>query len=442
MAKHWLSYAATVVAAGILAWGPERPQTSLRSGRTPVIFWHMWNEKEWRDVVEDIAHRFNESQSEYEVIPLPVPPEDAEIKFLLAGAGGDPPDLVSQWMPVLGIWSDRKLIQPVEDQMTPAERTKYLAEAYPIIKRHAIYKDKIMAIVAGVDVHAVYYRLDDLKEVGRDKEHLPKTLEELTQLARQLDRRDKDGKLNRAGFLPGNYELLAPSFGDTPADATTFDALLPANLAALDYISAQDKQIGFDNVTRFLSSQPADVGINAPILTGNYSMVLDGQWRIKQIDTYASNLNYAVGPLPPPAGGRPNASYTNADLLLIPAGAKHARGAWEFMKFWIGFDHPEQGSVNVANMGWLPYCQQVANSAGYQAYLKKYPKFRAFLDMMSSPNLAIPPQGPLEAYIVDQMRQANDAVNHGTSSPPAALEAMNASIRRETARQKRLGHGE
>ncbi len=441
MVRAWLNGIIALAVIGLLAWGPEHSQRELKSGRIPIIFWHMWNEKEWKDAVERIVKRFNDSQTEYEVIPLAVPPDDAETKFLLADSGGDPPDLVSQWMPILGVWSDRGLVQPVEDVMTPPEKAQFYRESYPIIKRHAVYKGKIMAIIAGVDVHAVYYRLDDLKEVGRDENHLPQTLEELTELGHQLDRRDADGRLRRVGFLPQNFENFAPSFGPTYTDDGPIDMKCSSNLAALNYIYGEEKRLGFDNVTRFISSQPADVGINAPMISGNFSIVLDGRWRVKQIDTYAPDLKYTVGPLPPPQGGLVGGSYTNANLLLIPRGTKHALGAWKFMKFWIGFDDPEVGSVNVADMAWLPYGPKVAAAKGYQAYLKKYPKFRPFLDLMSSPNLATPPSGPLEAYILDQMQQANDAVNHGSATPAEALDKLDESVKKEAIHQRGLGHG-
>ncbi len=393
-------------------------------------------------MVEAIVNRFNASQNEYQVIPLAIPPDDAVTKYLLAETGGDPPDLVSQWMPVLDVWSDRGLIEPVEDEMTPAEKAKFLAEAYPIIKRHAMYKNKIMAMTIGVDIHAIYYRLDDLKEVGRDANHLPKTLEELTALARQLDRKNPDGSLKRVGFMSQNFEQLAPSFGQTFPDDNNLTMKCKANFDAATYIYNQDKRLGFENVTRFLSSQPADVGIDAPMLTGNYSMVLDGQWRVKQTATFAPDFNYAVGPIPPPAGGRPNASYTNADLLIIPRGSKHSRGAWEFMKYWIGFEKPGIGAVNTADMAWLPYCPKVAECPAYQAYLKRYPNFKAFLSLMSSPNLSIPPQGLLASYISDQMQQTNDGLNRGSFTPTRAIDSLQSSIDAETARQRRLGNGE
>ncbi len=275
-----------------------------------------------------------------------------------------------------------------------------------------------MAMTIGVDIHAIYYRLDDLKEVGRDANHLPKTLEELTALAHQLERKNPDGSLKRVGFLPQNFEQLAPSFGQTFPDEYDLKMNCKSELDAATYIYGQDKRLGFENVTRFLSAQPADVGVDTPMLTGNYSMVLDGQWRVKQTATFAPHFNYTVGPIPPPAGGRENASYTNADLLLIPKGSKQSKGAWEFIKYWIGFDKPQVGAVNTADMAWLPYCPAVAKQPEYQAYLKQYPAFKAFLDMMSSPNLSIPPQGPIASYISDQLQSTDDGLNRGAFTPP------------------------
>src|SRR5512137_1096284 len=86
------------VAGFIFAWFASSAQgeksfsgTGLQKypDRKPVRFWHMWTAN-WKDVVEDICKRFNESQTEYEVIPLSVPGQASDSKFLLAVAGGDP----------------------------------------------------------------------------------------------------------------------------------------------------------------------------------------------------------------------------------------------------------------------------------------------------------------------------------------------------------------
>jgi len=77
---------AFLIAAAVFLIPPPPPEQH-HANRTPVIFWHMWT-AEWRPVVEDIVKRFNDSQDQYEVIPLNIPPTGSIEKFLMSAAGG------------------------------------------------------------------------------------------------------------------------------------------------------------------------------------------------------------------------------------------------------------------------------------------------------------------------------------------------------------------
>ncbi|WP_144241093.1 extracellular solute-binding protein [Fimbriimonas ginsengisoli] len=426
--------------AMLIVLAPAPPPLVHDRKREPVYFWHMWS-GEWLPVVENICKRFNASQSRYEVIPLQIPAEGSETKFLLSAAGGTSPDLVSQWNPILGMWSERGLIQPIDALMTPEERARFKQEAYPVIQKHATYQGHIMALIAGVDVYACYYRLDHLKEIGRDENHLPQTMEELADVAKQLDRHDEQGRLRRVGFLPRYFEQLTPTFGgsfngpDGPVVATK------EQRRALGFIVDSFKRLGFDRVTRFNSTLAADAGVNAPLIAGNYSVMLDGQWRVKQTAQFAPDLRYCVAPLPPPKGGRPLASFTNANYMVIPRASHNPQGALAFVKFWTGMDDPETGAKNVVDMGWLPYCDRVAKSSAYQAYLRKFPTFAPFVQLIRSPNLEIPPSGPLQSFITNEIQKANDVATRGSQTADQALDTLATHLQDEIARQRRLGRG-
>jgi multiple sugar transport system substrate-binding protein len=427
-----------VIGAGIFL-APPPPPEQTHPKRIPVKFWHMWT-AEWQPVVEGICARFNASQDKYEVIPLSIPSTGSIEKFLMSSAGGSPPDLVSQWNPVLGMWVERGLVQPVENYMTPEERERFRREAFPIMKKYAIYHGKITAVIAGVDVGAVFYRLSDLNEIGVDKNHLPRTLEDLVALGKRLDKRDKQGNLQRIGFSVSGYENYVPSFGGTfnEGDQMVFDT--PQDRAALRFVVAQDKRLGFQDVIRFQASQPADTGVTIPILSGNFSILLDGQWRVKTIKDYAPSLDYAVTPLPPPKGGEINASFTGANYMLIPTGAKHPEGAMAFLRYWVGMTDAEAGGRNVASMGWLPYCPRVEKSKTYQAYLANYSHYQTFVDLVKSPNLDIPPQGPLQSFAMDQLQSTNDLTSRGTLSADAAIDLLTKNMADEYKRQEKLGN--
>lgn len=399
----------------------------------------MWT-GEWKPFLDGVCERFNASQDEYEVIPLSIPADGADTKFLLAVSGGDPPDVVCQWDPVLGLWSQHGLVTPLDELMTPQQKADFLRTSYPIVRKSAMYEGKIYAMVAGVDVSAVYYRLDHLKEVGLDEHSLPSTLEDLVALGAKLDRRDAAGNLRRVGFLPQNFETFAPAFGGGLISGDRIVVDTAPNRRALGFIVERAKKLGFDQITRFTSSLAADESTNAPLIAGNYSIMMDGEWRIIQAAKYGPNIPYVVAPLPPPKGGVRNAGYTNANLMMIPRGAKHARGAWAFMRFAVGLDRPDQAARFATEMGWLPFSPAVADSPDFRAFVKKYPQFKTFLGLMTSENLQVAPQGPLQAYAMDADVKANESANRGSLGAAAALAKAQATIDHELMWQRSVGH--
>ncbi len=435
--KLALSVACLIAVAIYLA--PADPATKRKyPNRIPVVFWHTFN-GEWLPIYSSMIDRFNQSQTKYEVIGLALPDSDSTMKFLMSEAGGDSPDIIMSYAPILGTWSDGHLIRPYDDIMSAAEKREFERRTYPIVLQNAKYKGKIMAMIDGLDLFAMYYRLDDLKEVGVDENHLPKTMEELVALGHKLDRLDSHHHLQRIGFLPRTFPNLTAVFGGTLNRNGHIVINTPENLRAMEFINDGTRRYGFDDVIRFTSSLAADAGPTMPLIAGNYSIMYDGEWRVKQVDQYQHNLRYALAPAPPPAGGKPNASISGPNYLVIPTACKQPQGAWEFAKFCVGFLHPEDGGQNMADMGWLPDDPMIAKAKTYQAYLRRYPKYRVFVNLMSSPNLTMNPQGPLQSFVSDEIGKVEDSVIRGDISPQQALVKLESEMAEEKARLRRLG---
>jgi multiple sugar transport system substrate-binding protein len=421
------------------------PQPTARKypHRIPVRFWHMWT-AEWEVTIDRIAERFNESQDKYEVIPLCVPGgSTADSKFLLAVAGGDPPDVMAQWDQVLPKWADSHMLMPLDKFMTPAEWQAFQRTAYPSVLKIGTYQHHLYGMSCGMNVFALYYRVDQLRAAGLDPHHLPQTLEELLAWGDKLNRFDKQGNLVRMGFMPQGFASYAPIFSGGFYDWHTNKLVIdtPQNLRALQFLVDSRKQLGFNNVLRFQSGLTTGVG-NAdwPFITGSYSITVDGAWRVEQLAKYAPEISYLTAPVPPPAGGQRNAGWVYGNYLIIPQGARHAEGAWEFIKFWAGLEHPERAAEFYTWGGWLPISPAVSNSPIYRAYVRQHPQFQTFIDLMASKTSQPTPPVPYQDYLVDRIGQAEDSAVRGTLTPAAALRKLDHEIAQEQARRKEFGY--
>ncbi len=406
-----------------------------------VRFWHMWT-AEWKVVVDRIVERYNSSQDRYEVVALSVPPTGAESKFLLAVVGGDPPDVMAQWQNVIPTWADSGLILPLDGLMSPEDRATFDRDAYPVVKKIGTYRGHLYGLAIGVNTWACYVRLDHLRDAGLDPAALPTTLEDLVAWGRRLDRFDRAGNLTRLGFLPQWLMLYAPLFAGGFYDEASGELTLDTapNRRALAYGVAQRQKLGIDRVTRFDSAQNAGFGVEWPFAAGALSMTVDGQWRVEQLAKYAPTLPYRVIPVPPPSGGVERAGYANGNFMIVPRGAKQARGAWEFIRYWSGLEDPAAAAEFYTWGGWLPALPAVARAPAYQRYLERYPQFRTFLDLMPSEHLATVPPVPFQTYLLDRIEAADQAAARGALAPSAALGRLAQEIEQERARRKELGH--
>src|ERR1700731_3487096 len=91
--KRWTLWGlALIVTAVVFATGQSTPREYPK--RKLVRFWHRW-QGDWEKQVKKIVKAFNESQTEYEVVPVSIPGGGADAKLILGAIGGDPPDVMS-----------------------------------------------------------------------------------------------------------------------------------------------------------------------------------------------------------------------------------------------------------------------------------------------------------------------------------------------------------
>ena len=167
------------------------------------------------------------------------------------------------------------------------------------------------------------------------------------------------------------------------------------------------------------------------LLDGRYGLMMDGQWRIPELDTARQQaleqgrepIRYGVVSLPAPPGGRTNAGWVNGNFFVVPRGCKNPQGAWEFMKFWSGFGgHEAEAAIMATSGGWIPASPKVVEQPAFEDYLQQHPNFRLFVELASSPHQVPTPPIPVQAYFYERINRAAEEALSLTKTPQQALD--------------------
>ncbi len=440
--KNWKALVSTVLILPVLYMvATAKMPHKQYPGREKVVFWHRWGGY-WEKVVQRIVDRFNASQNDYEVVPMFTTGQGSETKFMLSTIGGDPPDVMSMGSDSLPSIASGGLLTDLETLMTPAEREYFHRVPYDAIRRTGQYRGKTYGITIGADLMGYYVNCQQLREIGYDPDKPPKTFEELVELGKKLTKRDKNGNIIRLGLNVDDLATQAIAWGGGFYDRDTNKLTMntPANLACLKALAEQRQWVGFENASRFWSSQNTGSSTGAwPFIPGAVSITYDGQWRVDEIHRAKPDMDYRIWPIIPPAGGKPLAGLLGGNFMIIPTSAKNKKGAFEFLKFWSGVTHPERAAECFVAGGWIPLSPDVANAPAYQKFIKENPQFQTFIDILSGPNCQSKPSVGYLQYYLDQINRAQGTGLRGSKSPEDALKDLEKTVNTELKKRKELG---
>ena len=403
--------------------------------REEVVFWHFWGGRD-RPIVEDIVERFNASQDQYAVRPIALPGSNLDLKFFLSVAGGDPPDLLNHDDPVVADWAHRGVLTPLDEFATEAELRRLDKWLFPAARQLSTYQGRLFALCNGLDIRALYCNKTLLDEYDLP---VPKTIDDLDRMAESITPADGSTGRRRMGYLPDPRRLWAWGivFGGSFADLDAEDlggvitADSPAIVSALEWMASYSRRYGPSEVAAFRSGEQALTGAAFPLLADRrYAVIMDGQWRVRDIaeaERAAARRGetmdeFIVTPLPSPSGGRSDAGWVNGNFFVVPEHAHQKRGAWEFMKFWVGFGgNAPHASRSCAEGGWIPVSQEVVDEPAYQRALQKRPLLREFVRLAGSDNQVPVPALPIASIYYQQVVQAAQAVLYRGEDPQNAL---------------------
>ncbi len=393
----WIVVLLAIATVGLVVWQRLASSDDWQADpeREEVLFWHFWGGAD-RMVVEEVARRFNQSQDTYFVRPISMPGNNLDLKFFLSVTGGDPPDLLNIDDPVIADWGHRGAIYAL-DEIVPAEEVEQLeAWLFPAARRLVTYDDRLYGVPNGLDIRALYYNQTMLDEYGLAP---PGTLDELDQIAITIAPPDQKEPYQRHGYLPDSRRIWAwgAVFGGRFYDEASQQVTLtePEIEAALAWMTRYRQRYGPAELARFRHGDQSLPGKTFPLFAGRYAVVMDGQWRVRDIRAFQQQqrqadvpvTQFGVVPLPPPSGGRTEAGWVNGNNFVIPRGAGSPDGAWAFIRFWCGFGgHEAEAAQTSVAGGWIPVSQQVVDQPRFQQFLEEEPLFQTFIELAGSEN--------------------------------------------------------
>ncbi|MEM7784292.1 MAG: extracellular solute-binding protein [Planctomycetota bacterium] len=342
---NWRGLAVCVMLAALclITWfaleKKDRPFQASLTSKQEVVFWHFWGGED-RDVVDDVVRRFNESQEQYFVRSIAMPGNNLQAKLFLSVAGGDPPDLVNQDDPVIADWGERGVIKAI-DEIIPDEDVQSLESwMFDSARRLTTYQGRFYGICNGLDIRALYFNQTVLDRFGFQP---PKTIEELSAISTTISS-NCDDETGSFAYLPDSRRLWAWGyvFGADFYDSEIADVQVdsPEVINALRWMTSFSKKFGPDNIIAYRKGDQSLPGKAFPLLpvsddelVGRYSILMDGQWRVRNIVEFQKDRQtrglavpkFGVCPLPIPkdSSGRERAGWVNGNFFVVPKNAKN-----------------------------------------------------------------------------------------------------------------------
>ncbi len=393
-----------------------------------VTLWHGWTGY-WTEVIETIVKMFNDSHPGIVIKPLVVPYGERDTKLMTAIAAGNPPDIIYTMGNIIS-YAARDAMIPIDELMTEEELGAYKDYQWPMWEAN-VYKDHLWSFHGFVDVEGLYYNKKLFREAGLDPENPPADIQTLDEYAEKLTKYDDRGNITVAGFLPENLQWWGAIFGGQWYVEDKITANDPRIVEAGEWFASYSKKYDVKKLTAFRSGLAEERAMALdPFISGRFAMQLMGQWKILDIDRFATeDFEYGVVPLPVPPGGK-HAIIIPSGYGLIPKGAKHPEEALQYLLYWVGKDYEEDRARIMELGGWMPLADAPWETDIAKEYLARYPQFQVFVDILKYGEV-VPFATPVEMFYSDRLAQAEDRIRLLEETPQEALDRLTKEVQAE-----------
>ena len=378
---------ALVALAGCTAGGGSsqepKPQTATDQTPVTITFWHGFSAPREKRVFAKVIDQFHQS---HPWITVKVVGNINDDKIVSSIHGGNPPDVAQSFTTdnvgkfcSSGAWVD--LNPYIKQDGTDVNAIPAAAQAY------TQYKGNRCALPQLADAYGLYYNTELLAKAGFKSP--PKTLSELTEMAKRLTQRSSDGSIKVAGLVPywGFYENvpahLAPAWGAQwfGPDGKSNLSRDPRWAQMLRWQKSLIDFYGYDKITRFVAGAGDEFSSSQVFETGKMAMALDGEWRVAFLADEHPELKYATAPFPAAddQSGQYGAGFISGNIIGIPKGAKHPAESWLLVKYMS----TDSGALTKLSDGLRNVPS--TNDALASSELASDPHFKTFMEIFKHP---------------------------------------------------------
>ena len=295
------------------------------------------------------------------------------------------------------------------------------------------FEGKRCALPMLADAYGLYYNKTLLAKAGYKSP--PKTISELTAMAKRLTQRDSSGKLKVVGFnpFPSWYENVPAHFGPSWG-ANWVDSGGNSNLntpAWADQLRWQKSLIdwyGYDNLVRFNAGAGDEFSASNAFETGKVAMHMDGEWRVAFLKREHPELKYGTAPFPvaDDKADLYGAGYTTGSIIGIPKTSKHKDQAWLLVKY-LGTNPTALAELSNGIQN-VPTTSASLKSPA----LKPLPGFQTFLDVFGNKNTTTTPitrigaanQETFQSFIAKYLSGSKKDLEGGLKNTDEQIDAM------------------
>ena len=397
--------------------GCEKEDPAIH-GKVIVTYWEKLSGAQAAAVFA-VVNDFNKSQDRIHVDFSSVSQIDR--KFMLATAGGVPPDLVGLWSHMVPVYAENNALMPLDKLAAEngVKRENYI----DVIWQLCCYRDHLWALPSSPSSIALIWNKKLFREAGLDPNQPPRSIKELEEFNKKLEKRRPDGRLETIGFLPLEPDWYSTMYGfwfggNLWDGKNSIAANSPENIAAYQWVESYPQRYGKDNLLAFRDGFGNFDSPENPFISGRVAMELQGAWIYTYIQEYAPpGFEWGVAAFP---SNDPehlkDVAIVESDVIAIPAGAKHPKEAFEFLRYLNTQKPMEKLCMGKLQFSPLKDCSP--------EFLRDHPNpyIKVFLDLAKSPNARIAPRLPTWTEYNADMR---DAVSKIWDGKVSAVDALN-----------------